>query len=302
MCEHKKGERKYLTYSVLFSLIRLGNKSELYIRYQEIIFGVYQKESLINVPFINIRGESIYYRQNAEFLVDRATVIFVHGAGGTWENWTYQLRGIEGYNLIALDLPGHGRSGGAPAALISQYSDFIKSFVQALTISRYVIVGHSMGGAVAMEFALAYPDDLKGLIIVNSGAKLRVNPETLEVLRKGEHPIDSVRYRYSTKVSESVLQQSLEEMKLVPTEVYLADFMACNGFNILERVKTIKLPALVICGDEDQLTPVKYSEYLAHELTQSTLSIIMSAGHMSMLEQPDSVNQAIHDFLSDQKA
>lgn len=249
------------------------------------------------MPFINVQGKKIHYRQNSKFIYDRTSVIFVHGAGGTGDNWAYQLAGIDGYNLIALDLPGHGRSEGTAADVISVYCELIWSFVQALGIVEFVIVGHSMGGAIAMEFALDYPKTLKGLIVVDSGARLRVSPNTLEALSRGEHPIENVKYHYSLKVAEEALKQAIEEMKTVPTGVYLADFLACNRFNIMDRIKEINLPTLVICGEDDQMTPVKYSEYLVNELVQSTFSIIKGAGHMAMLEQPDSVNKAMQDFL-----
>lgn len=248
------------------------------------------------MPFVNIQGKETYYLDNG-FMTDQTSIIFVHGAGGTVKNWTYQLRGIDGYNLIALDLPGHGNSEGSVSEFISVYSEFIRNFAQTLGIRQYVIAGHSMGGAIAMELALTYPEALKGLIIIGSGARLRVNQYTLETLSKGEHPIENVKYFYSNKVSDLVLKQAEEEMKTVPTRVFLADFIACNGFSIMDRIKSINLPTLVICGEDDQMTPIKYSQYLAHELSQSTNSIIKEAGHMTMLEQPDSVNKAIQDFM-----
>lgn len=249
------------------------------------------------MPFLNIEDINIYYRNNSGYFPEQTAIIFVHGAGGSGRNWLYQLAGIDGYNLIALDLPGHGRSEGSPADDISVYSEFVWNFAQALGISQFVIAGHSMGGAIALELALAYPNALKGLIIVDSGARLRVNPSILEELRRGEHPVESVKSFYSSDVSNALLKQAIEEMKTVPTEVYLADFTACNEFNILDRLKTINLPTLIICGEDDQLTPVKYSEYLAYELRQSSVSIIKDAGHMAMLEQPKSVNKVILDFM-----
>lgn len=249
------------------------------------------------MPFLTIQGINIHYRNNRQFLPEQPAIIFVHGAGGNGRNWLYQLAGIDGYNLIALDLPGHGRSEGSASDLISVYSEFVWNFAQALGISQFVLAGHSMGGAIALEFASAYPNVLKGLIIVDSGARLRVDPSTLEILSRGEHPVGNVKYFYSTKVSDTLLEQAIEEMKTVPPEVYLADFTACNGFNIMDRLKGINLPTLIICGEDDQMTPVKYSQYLADELRQSSVSIIKDAGHMAMLEQPDSVNKAIRDFM-----
>lgn len=250
------------------------------------------------MPFITIRGWNAYYHQNGDFLADRPTILFVHGAGGTGKDWVHQLSGIEGCNCIALDLPGHGRSEGPVADAIITYQEFVWSFVQALDLGAFVLAGHSMGGAIAMGLALAYPAALAGVIIVDSGARLRVSPETLEVLSKGEHPLTNVKYSYSINVPPMVLEQAKEEMKAVPTAVYLADFRACDDFNFMDRIKNINLPALVICGQDDQMTPVKYSEYLTKELSKSTLVLISDAGHMSMLEQPERVNRAMQEFLA----
>ncbi|MHB1652883.1 MAG: alpha/beta fold hydrolase [Desulfitobacteriaceae bacterium] len=249
------------------------------------------------MPFIDIQGKNAHYQQNGEFRTDKSTLLFVHGAGGTGNKWVHQLTGIEGYNLIALDLPGHGRSEGEAADTIIAYREFVWQFVQTLKLGPFVIAGHSMGGAIAMEFALAYPDLLIGLIIVDSGARLKVNPETLEVLSRGEHPLGNVKYSYSLKASQAVLERATQEMKTVPTEVLLADFRACDSFNLMDRVQSINLPTLVLCGQDDQMTPVKYSEYLAKQLAQSILVLIPDAGHSAMIEQSEPVNRAIQDFM-----
>lgn len=250
------------------------------------------------MPFIDILGKSTYYHQGSDYNVDLPTLLFVHGAGGTGKNWVHQLAGIKGYNLIALDLPGHGRSEGSAAESITVYSEFVWSFAQTLELGSFVIAGHSMGGAIVLELALAYPEALKGLIIVDSGARLRVSPALLEIFSKGEHPLGNVKYSYSFNVSRDILEKAAEEMKDVSTEVYLADFRACNEFNILDRIQNITNPSLVICGKDDQMTPVNYSEFLHKELTNSTLALITDAGHMAMLEQPDQVNRAINHFLA----
>lgn len=250
------------------------------------------------MPYINVQGRNTYYHENSDFQANLPTLLFVHGAGGSGQKWAYQLTGIPGYNLIALDLPGHGLSEGIPADSIIGYRDFVWRFTQTLELGQFVIAGHSMGGAIALELALAYPEALKGIIIVDSGARLRVNPMVLEMLSRGEHPLENVKYNYSANIPLDVLEKAVEEMKNVPTEVYLADFRACNEFSIMDRVQNIINPTLVICGQDDQMTPMKYSEYLYKELPHSTFELIADAGHMAMLEQPDQVNKAINNFLA----
>ncbi|NMA68340.1 MAG: alpha/beta hydrolase [Desulfitobacterium sp.] len=247
------------------------------------------------MPYIKIRERNIYYHHNPT--PDGRTILFIHGAGGTGEKWVNQLSGIKDYHLIALDLPGHGLSEGVGSNSIEAYKEFIRQFVQGIGLESFVIAGHSMGGGIAMAFALDYPEILKGLIIVNSGARLKVNPMILERLARGEHPLETVKYSYSLNTSPEVLEGAIEEMKAVPTQILLTDFQACDKFNLMNGVQDIKLPTLVICGQEDRMTPVKYSEYLAQEIPQALLTLIPDAGHMSMLEQPEVVNKAIVNFI-----
>lgn len=249
------------------------------------------------MPYINILGKRTYYRQGDDFQPGFPTVVFVHGAGGTSENWTYQLAGIRGYNLIAPDLPGHGRSEGLALDSIKGYRDFVWQFAQALELGSFFIAGHSMGGAITLELGIEHPKALKGLIIIGSGARLRVSPSFLEEISHGKHPIELVKYSYAREVSQDILAKATQTMKNVPIEVYHADFKACNEFNAMDRVPNILNPVLVICGQDDQMTPLKYSESLCKVLPNSTLAPVTEAGHMAMLEQPDQVNAAIINFL-----
>lgn len=249
------------------------------------------------MPFINVLGESIYYRQNHNLQAESETLLFIHGAGGNGGHWLNQLTAIPGVNLIAPDLPGHGRSEGSALDSVSAYSNFIRHFTQVLNLRNVIPVGHSMGGAIALDLALTYPELWKGLIIVDSGAKLGVNPGLLEQLARGEQPQDLIKFCYSKKISPDLYEKADQEMRTVASKVFLADFQACNKFNAVDRIQSIHLPALVICGEEDRMTPPKYSEYLREHLSQSSLAYITDAGHMTMLEQPDQVNKAINHFL-----
>ncbi|AFM01557.1 putative hydrolase or acyltransferase of alpha/beta superfamily [Desulfitobacterium dehalogenans ATCC 51507] len=249
------------------------------------------------MPYIKVQGKDIFYRQNDKAISHRPTILCVHGAGGTGEKWANQLSGIKDYHLIALDLPGHGLSEGEAINSIQSYKEYIWEFAQAIELKSFVITGHSMGGAIAMQFALDYPDWLKGLIIVDSGGRLRVNPVMLESLSRGEHLLESVQFSYSPKAAAKILEDAVEEMRAVSTQVLWADFQACNNFNVIESVQRINLPTLVICGQEDRMTPVKYSEYLAQQIPQALLALIPDAGHMSMIEQPEAVNKAIMEFM-----
>lgn len=249
------------------------------------------------MAYCQVYGNKIFYRESSSPKPNDNVVLFIHGAGGTSEVWSNQLFPIEGYRLLALDLPGHGHSEGNAARDIKEYSRFIADFIQTLDFHSVILAGHSMGGGIVLECALAHPQWLKGIILVGSGARLRVNKETLDQMDQGNLPFNIIPYLYSQNSTPEILGQALEDMKNVPVEVYFADFQACDAFDRSKEIMNLDLPACIICGDNDRMTPLKYSNALHEALPKSKLEIIPSAGHMSMQENPEKVNEAFAEFL-----
>ncbi|AHF05981.1 alpha/beta fold hydrolase [Desulfitobacterium metallireducens] len=249
--------------------------------------------------YCQVHGEKIFYIESSLPNSNDNVVLFIHGAGGSSEVWSNQLSPIEGYRLFALDLPGHGHSEGKAASDIQEYSRFIADFIETLDLHFVILVGHSMGGGIVLESALAQPQLswLKGIVLVDTGSRLRVNKKTLEQLAQGKLPFDIIPYLYSQNSTPEILTQALEDMKKVQAEVYLADFQACDAFDRSNEIQTLKLPTCIICGENDRMTPLKYSNGLHEALPQSKLEIISSAGHMSMQESPEEVNRALRQFL-----
>jgi len=251
------------------------------------------------LPEALVNGLRISYEISGEEAgISPTAVIYIHGSGGTGYVWKNQLRvRVPGFCQVAVDLPGHGRSAGAGARTIEEYSRFIRDFARVVFGAPVVLAGHSMGGAVAMTFALNYPGDLKGLILVGTGARLRVAPAVLEAAQDPEKSAALRGYAYSPQTPPAVVQEAEQEYLLTPAQVRYNDFLACDRFDVMDRVKEIKAPALVVCGEDDALTPVKYSRYLEANIPGARLTVIPGAGHMVMWEQPEPVNQAITDFL-----
>ena len=132
------------------------------------------------MPTIIVTGEKLHYQFRHEIRqADGPPLVLVHGAGGNLMHWPGELRRLPGHTVYALDLPGHGKSGGAGRAEIGAYAEVVRGFAEALGLVPFVLAGHSMGGAIALEFALRYPARLAGLILVGTGARLRVAPEIL---------------------------------------------------------------------------------------------------------------------------
>lgn len=229
------------------------------------------------------------------------TAVFVHGAGGNHSHWVHQVAYLtrRGLGAIAFDLPGHGRSGGEAQSSVAAYAACVHQAATAILPSGrrdLVVVGHSMGGAVAIEMALGYPDRLAALVLVGTGARLRVLPAALEKMARGERDCTLLKMAYSPSAPTDLLRRAEEEFSRVPVQVLYRDYSACDAFDRMAEVGSLRIPTLVLCGHDDLLTPPKYSSYLA-ERTGGKLVLVPGAGHMVMLEQPQVVNEAISAFL-----
>ena len=243
----------------------------------------------------------IHYRGSASRDQERYALILLHGAGGSYLYWPPEIRHMPGRGILAIDLPGHGESSGDDVQSIEAHVLAMLDFLDNLGINQAVLAGHSMGSAIAQRMSLDHPDRIKGLILVGAGAKLRVNPQLIEYCRSEETYPEAVsqvvEWSFSQQADQKLVRLAEERMKAVSPSVLLTDFKACNEFDIRERVGYIKQPTLIICGEDDQMTPVRFSEYLAEKIRGSKLEVIPDAGHMVMLEQPQRVNRAIEEFL-----
>jgi pimeloyl-ACP methyl ester carboxylesterase len=250
------------------------------------------------MPTLNVNGLALSYVQTGG---GSPTMVFVHGAGGGWGTWTRQLEGLaDAGRMIALDLPGHGTSSGDGCGAIADYAVTVEGFIRALGAGPVVLAGHSMGGGIAQAVALAVPGLLRGIALIGTGARLRVFPKLFELL-ESSYPdaVDFVtQYAWSPASAVALKDGGRRAMLETRAPVTTGDFRACDAFDVMARLAQITLPALVIVGEDDQLTPVKYSEYLAGQIAGATLVRIRRAGHYVMLEQPDEVNLAIRQFLA----
>ena len=226
--------------------------------------------------------------------------IFIHGASGSSTSWYFQKEYLKQFmEVILLDLPGHGSSSGDGCERLEECRDAVHGVLTSLGLRKCFLVGHSMGGAIAMLFALTYPELLAGLVLVGTGAKLRVFPEILQgILRDKEETVRKIaELAFSKKTPASVIESGFKEMMKCRKEVIHKDFSSCEQFNVMDKVRRITVPALILCGEDDLLTPVKYSEFLHAEIPNSKLVRIPDAGHLLMIEKPDPVNRAIEAFV-----
>jgi pimeloyl-ACP methyl ester carboxylesterase len=256
------------------------------------------------MPSIQLNGNEIYYISSNVADTSKPTLFLLHGAGQshlTWEHQIEFLTHLQGNSFVIPDLPGHGKSTGNGLKSVSEYTEFIKKFINELGLEVIVLIGHSMGGAVAQVLALDRPTYLKAIVLVCTGAWMTVARETLLAVKNNyEAFCDISPTRSFSDLSPEILRTKFKEgLENTDQKVAYDDLIACNNFDIADRVSDIKIPTLIIAGQEDILTPLKYSEYLNHQIYGSELKVIEGSGHFVMQEKPDEFNKVVLDFIKD---
>ncbi len=230
-------------------------------------------------------------------------IVFIHGSGDSARIWRLQIEALDtDHKVYAIDLPGHGeRADTLPEEVtVWDYAQVAQQIMRdELRLDHPIVGGHSLGGAIALALALEYGAELGGLILIGTGARLRVHPDLLAATKT--NPLEA--HRQLTKLAvgptqEQTLPQVIAgEQKEPGSTILHRDLAACDIFDCMARLDEIQLPTLIICGSDDRMTPVKYSQYLHEHIAGSRLSIIPNAGHYVMREQPEMVNEAIREWL-----
>ncbi len=250
------------------------------------------------MPFLEYKGKKIFYQiKEAD---TKQAIIFIHGSGGNSHTWKNQLAKLDTiYNLIAIDLPSHDQSDNFSELSLELYVDVVKNLVKTLKLKEVVLAGHSLGGAVIQSYYFKYPDEVSALILIGTGARLRVSPIILTSLQNNFQefleglPIGAF-YR---RTSKEIINEYMTETSKTDPQVTYRDFKICDEFDVMDKMSLIDVPSLIICGNEDRLTPPKYSKFFHEKLKISELIIIDKASHMVMLEKPEELNQAIKEFI-----
>jgi pimeloyl-ACP methyl ester carboxylesterase len=231
---------------------------------------------------------------------DRSTVLFIHGSGGSSVLWRHQVDGLgKAANAVAVDLPGHGASGGEGRDRVEDYARDLVGFIEAAALPRPIPCGLSIGGAIVLQLLLDYPELFPAGILCCTGARLRVLPAILEtIVNDYSGFVDMLgTFGAAADTDPACLAPIVEATRNCPPAVTLNDFKACDRFDVIERLNEIFRPVLIVSGSEDRLTPPKYADFLEANIFEAERVHLAAAGHLLPLEQPDALNEAIGGFL-----
>ena len=253
------------------------------------------------LPLIQTSVAELWIADHRRTKNETASVV-IHGAGGSHLSHSKELRQSRIVNPVCVDLAGHGKSPGKGHTSIGDYAIEVVALMNALSIDSARIIGHSMGGAIAQGLALEHADRVSGLVLIATGARLRVNPQLIKsVVNDREATIENLnRWMWSKNAPAQTREQSLKIMRQMEPEVIAGDFLACDRFDIRERLGDIDCPTLIVAGENDKMTPVGLSQELADRIAASELMIVPGGSHMTMLEDSETVVAAIENWIERQ--
>jgi pimeloyl-ACP methyl ester carboxylesterase len=267
--------------------------------------------------FINIQGVYVHYRDEGN-QNDSIPLVLIHGTSSSLHTWDSIVPALVGKKrIIRLDLPAFGLTGPHPQRdySINFYNQFIDAFLNAIGVQQYIIAGNSLGGSIAWNQALAYPNKVKQLVLINSGGypkknekgnigfKLASTPVVGDVLLKFT-PRGIIRksvedvYSDKAKVNEVLVQRYFDLLLREGNRNATLDiFKQRIIFGSSERIKNIKTPTLIIWGEDDQLIDVSNAYLFEKDIQNSQLVIIPKTGHVPMEENPSAFLAAINQFI-----
>lgn len=221
-------------------------------------------------------------------------LVFVHGAGCTSDVFGAQLTAFDG--AIALALPGHGVPG--TAASIDGFADAVAAELRSRGLQDVILCGHSMGGAIALTVALRNDPRLAAVVMLSSGARLRVGPAIFASLEDDfEQAARTIPNYFFAEPTLERLAASSAMMLEVGQAQTLRDFRACDAFDAIDRLGEVRVPLLALCGERDVMTPPKFSLALADRVPGAQARILDGAGHLAIVERPDETNAALRAFV-----
>jgi pimeloyl-ACP methyl ester carboxylesterase len=258
----------------------------------------------------SIRQKAAFFGTgSSQHRADAPSICFIHGAGFDHSVWVMPARYFarHGYNVVAPDLPGHGRTAGPALSTIAEMADWLLELLDTTEIQQSILVGHSMGTLIALHIAANHPQRVRRMALLGTSIPMPVGAALLAAAGDSDHAAIDMANTWSHAVSGELGvsampgthnrvggERWLERMR---PEAYFADLNACNEFQI-DPAK-VAAPTLVIAGSADRMTPPAAGRLVAQRLRNGTLCLLPGCGHAMLSEQPNRVLDALAQFVLD---
>ena len=256
----------------------------------------------LNTP----QGTLFAYTGAREHQYQQQAVVFIHGTGMDHTVWVLPSRYFarHGYNVMALDLPAHGRSKGQPAPTIDAMAEAVIEAMTAANVATAALVGHSMGSLVALSAAARYPDRARSLALIGSTAPMGVHPDMLKYASDNDHGvIDMLTYWGYSKAAQLggnenpgmwMAGGTLRLLERAADDIIHIDLDACQAYDQgLTHAGSVQCPTLFILGERDIMTPVRSAQKLVGSVADAKVCVIDGSGHSLMMERPNDVLDAL---------
>jgi len=240
-----------------------------------------------------------------DFDEEKSSILLMHGSGLTHIVWSLheQFYASQGFNILSVDLPGHGNSEGPSLKSIEEISDWVKSLMNVLDIKKIIIIGHSQGCLVGIDFASRYSNLINDLVLVAGSYKMPVNQDLIDYAEAGDEKAILLMMKWGYEGSKAFIGgnpikkiiNSSREIR----EVLAVDLNACNNYKSgKESLEKINCPTLCIFGDLDKMVPLEVGNKMASMIKNSEKKIINNCGHMIIFEKAFEMRKIVKEFLT----
>jgi pimeloyl-ACP methyl ester carboxylesterase len=234
----------------------------------------------------------------------KPSILLMHGSGLTHIVWSLheQFYSSQGFNVLSVDIPGHGNSEGPALTSIEEISDWIKILMTKIHIKKIIIIGHSQGGLVGIDFASRYPELTDKVVLVAASYKMPVNQDLIDLAEAGDEKSILLMMKWGYEGSKAFIGGNPVK-KIINSardirEILAVDLNACNNYKNGENaIKKINCPTLCIFGDLDKMVPVKVGLKMTVQIKNSETKIISNCGHMIIFEKAFEMRKLVKEFI-----
>ena len=254
---------------------------------------------------IDIENKSVHASDAGQGInISKDTIVFLHGSGLSHIVWSLaeQFFSSKNFNVLSIDLPGHGNSEGPCLDSIEKISDWLEKVFEKLNLNNLIIISHSQGCLGALEYSLKYKDRLKKLVFVGGSYRMPVNEDLIDLASNGDSDAVKLMMKWGYEGSKKFIGGNpIERIIKSPrdiSEILAVDLIACNNYkNGSEAAKAITCPVMLVLGELDKMVNLEFGKKFANLVKNSKTHIIEGCGHMIMIEKAFEMREKVLEFL-----